>query len=305
VRRKMKSPASLGDTEVRDDNLHVVSGMHVVLRDVAAGIGVALSSGILDRQRWKVQNKNRRIPRAMRQFVEKHEDTVVPERESIMEPEVLIPCFNQGVYMESALSSINQSVPITVINDASTDRTAEELETLSRKYAIKVISNDRNLNQAGSLNRAISESSNNLFIILNADDCFLPYTISATLSVLEDYPSVYLSGGGAIPFSRDESLRLLRELPARLSYTPKPRIYSRKDALTYHHLNDLNMTMSGCAFFKSAWRAAGGFREFRERVCSYDDRDFQMRVSALVDVGVVEEPLALYRVNSSVGKSQS
>ena len=39
----MKSPARLGDTGVRDDNLHVVSGVDLVIRDVAAGIGVALS----------------------------------------------------------------------------------------------------------------------------------------------------------------------------------------------------------------------------------------------------------------------
>jgi len=93
------------------------------VRDVACReIGVALSSGILDRQEGRSRIKNRRIPRAMRQFVEKHEDTVVPERESIMEPEVLIPALIRESTWRARLSSINQSVPITVINDASPDR---------------------------------------------------------------------------------------------------------------------------------------------------------------------------------------
>jgi hypothetical protein len=62
--------------------------------------------------------------------------------------------------------------------------------------------------------------------------------------------------------------------------------------------------MSGCSFLKSAWEAVGGFYSFKKRVCSYDDRDFQMRVSALFDVAVIQEPLTFYRINSSTKVAQ-
>jgi hypothetical protein len=64
------------------------------------------------------------------------------------------------------------------------------------------------------------------------------------------------------------------------------------------------MTQSGCAFLRSAWEGAGGFLPFSERVCSHDDRDFQMRVAALFPVAVVDEPVAFYRLGRSSKKGQ-
>jgi hypothetical protein len=37
---------------------------------------------------------------------------------------------------------------------------------------------------------------------------------------------------------------------------------------------------------------------------NYDDRGFQMRVSALFNAAVIDEPLAFHKTNSSVGRGQ-
>lgn len=251
-----------------------------------------------------IEAKNSNINYNINKFIKEFKGNILP-RETILKPEIVIPCFNQGVYLRNALSSVcNTGIETTVLNDASTDDTAMYIEKLREEFKFKVIQNQINLNQCGSLNRAIECSCNNLFIILNADDALLRYAIETILDIFKRDKSIAMVGGGSIYFSNEKTLRLNDHLPERLSYEPHYRIYGQDQAKLYSHLNDINMTMSSCSFLKSAWQTVGGFKEFKDRVCSYDDRDFQMRVSALLNVAVMEEPLAFYRVNSSVGKAQ-
>lgn len=248
--------------------------------------------------------KDRNINENIRQFKASiHEP--LPPREAIRRPEILIPCFNQGWLLGDALASLPDGVAVTVINDASTDDTAAHIDALRSRHAFRLLTNPANLNQWGSLNRAITLSENNLFIILNADDALARYAVPTILGVLERHPAVRMVGGDCWPFADAAVLAGNRELPAELPYSPSPRIFSPADALSFHHPNDINMTMSGCSFLRSAWQATGGFRDFDGRVCSFDDRDFQMRVCALFPVAVLQEKLAFYRVNSSVGRGRS
>lgn len=230
---------------------------------------------------------------------------VPPPREANASLEILVPCFNQGQYLAEALSSIGGwACAVTVIDDTSTDDTPEYVRCLSGRFHFSSMRNESNLGQGESLNIAISRSPNDLFMVLNADDLLLPYTLSAVTQVFADYPQVRLVGGSSIHFADSTTKHLDSDLARKLGYHPVPNIWGPKDALQFARLNDLNMTMSSCTFFKSAWREVGGFRRFDDRVCSYDDRDFQMRVAAVFPVAVLDEPLAFYRLGSSIGKGQ-
>ena len=251
-----------------------------------------------------VRRKNARINRNVRDFMERAAPASRSARETRFLPEVLIPCYNHGRYIEAAIESVPAGCPITVVDDASTDDTPEIIRTLSTRFAFKSLRNTSNRLQTGSLNRGVTESENNLFVVLNADDCLLPYALNTIVQQFALSATLRMVGGGAIPFSGDATRRLLRSLPTTLGYLPRLEIFNASAALGYHQLNDINMSMSGCAFLRSAWEGVGGFLDFSERVCSYDDRDFQMRVSCLFDVGVMEEPLCLYRVSSSLGRAQ-
>ena len=259
----------------------------------------------IDALRKSLRNKlkDEKIHDNIRQFTASYHKPL-PPRETFFRPEVLIPCFNQGLFLDDALASLPASVAVTVINDASTDDTAEHIDALKTKYPFKLLTNAVNLNQGGSLNRAITLSDNNLFIILNADDALVRHAIPTIIEVLRRHPAVRMVGGDCCPFDDAAVLALNRELPAELPYTPNPRIFSPADALAFQHPNDINMTMSGCSFLRSAWEAVNGFWDFEQRVCSFDDRDFQMRVCALFPVAVLQETLAFYRVNSSVGRGR-
>lgn len=251
-----------------------------------------------------IRRKNARIDRNIRTYIGQVSGRPSPRRETHFAVEVLIPCYNHGRYLEGALRSIPVGCAITVIDDASTDDTPAIIRELGSAFRFKSIRNENNLLQSGSLNRGVAESDNNLFIVLNADDCLLPFTVDTVVREFETSPTIRMVGGGAIQFARDESRRLLEMLPKRLDYVPNLQIFNREAALGYRRLNDINMSMSGSAFLRSAWEGAGGFLDFKDRVCSYDDRDFQMRVSCLFDVGIMEEPLCFYRVSSSLGRAE-
>lgn len=260
----------------------------------------------IDLLRKNILNKSKdaAINSNIRRFIDAAREPF-PPRETIIKPEILIPCYNQGRFLSDAFSTLPQGIPVTIINDASTDETSDYIDALQRYHSFRLLTNKANLNQVGSLNRAITDSDNNLFIVLNADDALVRYAIPAIIAAMGRYPDVRMIGGDCIPFDDRAMLVHNWRLPAELPYLPEPKIFHPVHAREFHHPNDINMTMSSCTFLKSAWEAVGGFREFEQRVCSFDDRDFQMRVCALFPVAVFREPLAFYRVNSSVGRGRS
>jgi glycosyltransferase involved in cell wall biosynthesis len=237
-------------------------------------------------------------------FIKAIDKKTVPGREGDFSPEVIIPCYNHGRFLKPTLGSIPKGIPISVINDASTDDTQRIAEKLQKEFNFKLINNETNLNQFGSLNKAISLSCNNLFVILNADDIFMPYTVSTVIRLFELFPNIRMAGGSCIPFSNENILGMNKIFQENLNYVPSVKIMGPTNAEKYRNLNDINMTMSSCTFLKSAWETVGGFWEFEKRVCSPDDRDFQMRVSAVFEVAIIEEPLCFYRTTSSTQRGQ-
>lgn len=255
----------------------------------------------------EIDKKNARVNENIRQFLAGRAEAELPPREEDMRVEVLIPCYNHGRYLEDALRSVysnGSGFAVTVINDASTDDTARHIERLRGSHDFKYIENPENLNQAGSLNKAVAESENNFFVILNADDCLFPYSIRTVADLAERHREARLFGGGCLRFRGESMLRYALCLPTRLSYDPSMRRFDPEQVAGFTKAQDLDMSMSGSAFFKSAWLEVGGFYPFERRVCSYDDRDFQLRVASVFPVGVVEEPLAMWRQTSSTGRGE-
>jgi len=238
-------------------------------------------------------------------FIGKYSYKSIPKRETIFKPEILIPCYNHGIFLEEAVENIPKNIPITIINDKSTDNTLKIIKDLQKKYKFKLINNKKNLNQVGSLNKAIKLSKNNLFIILNADDVLLKYHPNTMINLFKTNSTIRLAGAGGIPFSHPSTLIFNKYLPLSAKHKLSTTFFPKEKSIYYNHPNSLNMAMSGCTFLKSAWEFVDGFFEFKDRVVSFDDRDFQMRINAFFDVLVINEPLSLYRQGSSTKRSQN
>jgi glycosyltransferase involved in cell wall biosynthesis len=227
--------------------------------------------------------------------------------------EIVVPSYNHAEFLPDAYRSVlgqtwSEPVALTFVDDDSSDGTAAVLRDIERsrptdRFAVKVIRNRRNRRQWASINRAVGESDSELFVILNDDDLLMPDCLEKTVATYEANPDIYMLGGSSLWF--DESTPP-EPRPARPLADLELRRYEPSDAVSYRGLNDLNLTHSSSSFFKVAWEAVGGYFPRRKRVHprATEDRDFQMRTSALFPVGVyVEYPLAYWRADSSHGQS--
>ena len=92
---------------------------------------------------------------------------------------VIMSVYNGEKYLEEAIESVRnqtfQNWELVVINDCSTDSTAEMLADFAIKdERIKVHTNEVNLKLPTSLNKAISLSAGKYIARMDADDICLP-----------------------------------------------------------------------------------------------------------------------------------
>ena len=116
----------------------------------------------------------------------------------IPEISVIMSVYNGETYLEEAINSVcNQTFTdweLIVINDCSTDKTAEILD----KYAkadkrIRVYENEANLKLPSSLNKAAAFAEGKYIARMDADDICLPDRLEKQYRFMEDNPDTALS----------------------------------------------------------------------------------------------------------------
>jgi len=117
---------------------------------------------------------------------------------------VVVPCFSHAAYLSDMFDSIvaQSRLPDEVIfvDDCSPDSTGEILrslvaihrETAGRRF--EVVVNERNMGQAGSLNRGISMATSDLILILNDDDYLMHDAVESMLALFAQHRDVALIG---------------------------------------------------------------------------------------------------------------
>lgn len=88
---------------------------------------------------------------------------------------ILLPVYNDGSLVESTVESLLQqnysgSMSIILINDGSTDKTAEILDSLEKTHKqIKFINLKKNIGKAGALNEGLKYCTTDIIITVDAD----------------------------------------------------------------------------------------------------------------------------------------
>ena len=111
---------------------------------------------------------------------------------------VIMSVYNGETYLKEAIESVrNQTFKnweLIVINDCSTDSTAEILADFSLKdERIKVHTNEVNLRLPTSLNKGISLSAGKYIARMDADDICLPDRFEKQYKFMEENSDVALS----------------------------------------------------------------------------------------------------------------
>ena len=86
---------------------------------------------------------------------------------------VIIPCYNQGEFLEECLTSVYDSsykqVEVIVINDGSTDNSIEIISSLNSKFKFTLI-DQLNLGPSSARNNGVIASKGKYILPLDADD---------------------------------------------------------------------------------------------------------------------------------------
>lgn len=103
---------------------------------------------------------------------------------------IIIPAFNEEHNIRKCLDSVclqdynKNSYEVIVIDDCSSDNTAEIIKSYQKKYLnMKYIRHVTNRHQGGARNSGIKDASGDYIIFIDSDDCLI---YKNTLSILEE-----------------------------------------------------------------------------------------------------------------------
>ena len=111
---------------------------------------------------------------------------------------VVVPNYNHAHYLPRCLQAIlrqsAQPTEIIVLDDASTDKSVEVIESISRQRPlIRLHRNERNLGVVANINRGIDLARGDYVFSAAADDEVMPGLFEKSLALLAAYPQAALS----------------------------------------------------------------------------------------------------------------
>jgi len=253
--------------------------------------------------------------RKVRAFIKSKKDALKPHLFKSPNPKIaiVVPCYGHAPFLKEMFESTKLQTlapkQVIFVVDYSPDTSEKILKELIREYQSQtnaeliLLTNEKNLGQAASLNKGIEYSFCDLIMILNDDDYLMHDSIEAAIHLLGKYPQAALLGGHSLHFSSDQLASIPKTIQKicpldqiEIDFRPPEKV------LEYSKYNDINMTHSGSCFYKAAWEIIGGYYPDKsERLVHFSDRDFQLRMNALFPVALSNiTPLSCWRNDSSV-----
>ena len=209
---------------------------------------------------------------------------------------VVIPAYNCGAYLAAAVQSVlDQDYPhkeVIVVNDGSTDNTAEVLAGFGTRI---VVINQSNAGVAAARNLGMQTAHGELIALLDADDLWLPGKLRKQVEYLNAHPelgAVYCawrewapnaSGEFVIPqLSRDEMER--------------EGIDAKDSGWLYNALLlDSIIHTTTLVIRREIMQQSGTFDAALRRGQDYD---YWFRISRLAPIHKLSAVLSLYRIHS-------
>jgi putative glycosyltransferase (TIGR04372 family) len=114
-------------------------------------------------------------------------------RMSIPSISVVIPCHNDGRYLPLLVRQLRaQSLApaqIIIVDDASTDRSAEIIDALRRTHPeVQLLRNESNIGVINSINRGVAAASGQFIYMTGCDDLPLPGLFEKSAEILAAHP---------------------------------------------------------------------------------------------------------------------
>ncbi len=197
---------------------------------------------------------------------------------------VIIPAYNCGQMLRQAVESVRrqtyQDLEVIIVDDGSTDGTAEVVRELAADWSKvrPILSEHKGL--AAARNRAIAAARGEWIAPLDADDLWLPEKLARCMDHLAAYEGI------SIVYTPMQPIRLNGE---PIEGHSKPCLAGR---LTRKLFKSIFVHDPAAVFHKRVIEKCGGFDESLP-VCV--GHEFWLRVSTEFEFGLIDEPLAQRR----------
>ncbi len=167
---------------------------------------------------------------------------------------VLMSTYNRGTTLgpsiESILAQTYTDFEFIIINDGSTDKTAEILKWYAlRDPRVIVLTNRKNKGLIYSLNRGIDKARGEYIMRMDDDDYSAPFRMERQVQAMDEHPEIVVMGASVIPVKTPIS-KLEKKEGSPEVYDPNeielnsyfgpgvahPTVMMRKDFLNKHNL---------------------------------------------------------------------
>jgi len=199
---------------------------------------------------------------------------------------VVIPTYNHAAFLSEALENVFAQtcspLEVIVVDDGSTDETAEVLRMYERR--IRVLS-QANRGVAAARNAGAAVASGELLAFLDADDAWLPAKLERQVARLDSEPEIALVHCGVAEIdNRGRQFRArLDGMEGRVS---TEMLFFRRGVILGGG--------SAAVIRRAAFLDVGGFDE---SLSTSADWDLYYRIACRCPVGFVPEVLVRYRVH--------
>lgn len=210
---------------------------------------------------------------------------------------VLMSVYNGEKYLREAIESIlNQTFKdfeFSIINDGSTDRTAEILNCYNDNR-IKIVNNEKNIGLAKSLNKGLKMAGGEYIARIDADDISMPNRLDVQYNYMKDDPNLAICASSYEQI--DENGNTIKIIEGYLECEQ-----------LYYFLTFANwLAHSSIMFKKSIALKVNGYDD---RLIRAQDYDLWYRISRMGKVIQIDEVLLKLRIHpenisSKYGNSQ-
>ncbi len=199
---------------------------------------------------------------------------------------VVIPAYNHADFLEGAIASVlgqsHAQIELIVVNDGSTDATAETLDALEQRFAdsrFKVI-HQENAGQAKALEAGWNAASGAVLGYLSADDLLDKTAAADSLAALQGAPDAVATYCDYRLI--DQAGRIIRNVAA--------------PAYDYEHMlcDVICLPGPGAFFTRDAYRETGAWDPNYRQMPDYD---FWLRMGLLGDFVHISKTLASFRIH--------
>jgi glycosyltransferase involved in cell wall biosynthesis len=204
---------------------------------------------------------------------------------------VIVPAYNAEQTILETITSVQQQTfsdfELIVINDGSTDRTLELLNTV-KDARLKIFAYP-NGGVSVARNRGITQASGEFIAVLDADDLWTADKLELQLAALQQHPEAGVAYSWA--YYMDEQ---------GTSSQPSEPVYFQGNVYAQLLVNDFVVSCSNCLIRRQAVESVG---EFDPEVAGAADWDYWLRLGLYWPFVVVPKHQVYYRISS--GSMQS